>query len=320
MKQLLCAAALMAALATTSAPAEPWPARPLRAIVPFTAGSATDIIPRIVLDQIASQLGQPIIVENRVGASGTIGAGAVAKAEPDGYTLLAISGAHTITPWTVANIPYDAANDFVAVAPLANLPNVLVIAPDKGIKTARELAEFGRAHPGKLTFASAGAGSATHLNGEMFCQSAGIQAVHIPFKGGPEALTEVMTGRVDFYFVPALPALPLIRDGKLVALAVSSSKRASALPDVPTTVEAGFPNSDYNFWVGLFLPAKTSRDIVDKLNAEAQKALRSDPVKEKLAKLGADPMFMAPAEWDAAVRKEIAAMEGVVKAAGLKVQ
>jgi tripartite-type tricarboxylate transporter receptor subunit TctC len=297
--------------------ADTWPSRPIRAIVPFSAGSASDIIPRVTLEQVSAQLGQPIVVENRVGASGTIGVAAVAKAEADGYTLLANSGAHTITPWTMTSLAYDVEKDFVSVAPMAILPNVLVIAPSKGIKTARELVEAARAKPGSMTYASAGAGSATHVSGELFRLSGKFEAVHVPFKGGPEALTEVMMGRVDFYFVPILPALQLIREGKLLALAVSTSQRSSALPEVPTTTELGFPSSEYNFWVGLFLPAKTPKDIVVRMNEETRKAVQSAALKERFGKLAAEPMVMTQPEFDDFIRKDIAAMGELAKASGL---
>ena len=296
--------------------AQDWPTRPIRAIVPFSAGSASDIIPRLVLEQMSTQLGQPIVIENRVGGSGAIGSAAVANAAPDGYTLLANSSAFTVTPWTVPNLPYDIIKDFVSVASFAVLPNVLVIAPSKGIRSVQELAEIGRSK-GTLTYATAGAGSATHVSGELFRLSGKFDATAIPFKGGPEALTEVMTGRVDFYLVPILPALPLLRDGKLLALAVSTSRRATALPDVPTTVEAGFPDSEYNYWVGLFAPAKTPREIVQRLHDAAQKALQTPELKAKLAQLGADPMIMSQPEFAAYIQKETLQMRDVVKAAGL---
>jgi tripartite-type tricarboxylate transporter receptor subunit TctC len=300
--------------------AETWPSRSIRAIVPFSAGSASDIIPRTVLEQVSTQIGQTIVVENRVGASGTIGTAAVAKSEPDGYTILANSGAHTITPWTMQNLPYDVSKDFVSVAPFAILPNVLVIAPSKGIRSARELVEVARAKPGSMSYASAGTGSATHVSGELFRLSGKFEAVHVPFKGGPEALTEVMTGRVDFYFVPILPALQLIRDGRLLALAVSTSKRSSALPDVPTTAELGFPDSEYNFWVGLFLPSKTPREVVERWNSETQKAVQSSKVQERFKQLAAEPMVMTQPQFDSFIKKDIAAMGVVAKAAGLGVK
>lgn len=302
---------------SSSASAQSWPAKPIRAIVPYTAGGAIDIVSRTVLAQLSIQLGQPIVIESRPGAGGTIGTAAVAKAEPDGHTILLTASSHTISPWAYPNLPYDTVGDLAGITPLANLPNVLVVAPSKNIRTVQALVAAARAKPGGMNYGSGGTGSATHLNGERFRLSAGFEAVHIPFKGGPEALTEAMTGRVDFVFSPLLPSLPFIKDGKAVALGVSTSKRATALPDVPTTLEAGYANSDYNFWIGMFVPAKTPRNIVDKLHQETVKALRMPDIQAKLAGFGTDPMTMTPAEFDAYVKDEIATNETLVKAAGL---
>jgi len=303
---------------THGAWAQTWPAKPIRVIIPFGAGSATDVIPRVVFDQLSTQLGQPIVVENRGGAGGTIGAGAVAKAEPDGYTLLVTSSAHTITPSIYANLPYDTGQDFAAIGAIGNVPNVLIIAPSKGIKTIQEFAAVARAKPGSFNFASVGVGSAVHLSAERFRLSAGYEAVHIPFKGGSEALTEVIAGRVDYYFCPIATALPHIRAGTLLALAVSSPQRASALPDVPTTLESGFPNSDYMFWIGVFAPAKTPHEITEKFYQELQKALQAPAIRERLATLGVEPMPMTSAQFDAQVKNEISVYATFAKTAGLK--
>ena len=307
---------LWASLGTIDA--QTWPARPLRVVIPLSAGSAADIVPRIVFEQVSKQLGQPNVIENRPGASGTIASRAVATAEPDGYTLLAHSSAHVIAPSTVANLPYDPVKDFAAVAPLGNLPNVLVIAPSKNIRTVQELVALGRTRP--ITFGSIGVGSPIHLTMERFRLSAGFQAQAIPFKGAPEALTETMTGRIDVYFSPVLAALPFIRDGKLVPLAVSSAKRASTLPDVPTTLEAGYPNSDYNFWIGVFAPAKTPRDIVNRLNTEISKALAMSAIQYKLSRLGVEPMSMNTQQFDAFVKNELVINGELAKAAGISAQ
>jgi tripartite-type tricarboxylate transporter receptor subunit TctC len=300
----------------TGASAQDWPIRTIRAVVPFTAGSGSDIITRTIMEQLSKQLGQSIVVENRVGAGGTIGTAAVAKADPDGYTILSESSAHTSTPLIYKSLPYNV-EDLATVAGVASMPQVLVISPSKGIKTVQELVAYAKANRGKVTYASGGVGSATQLSVEKFRLSAGFEGVHVPFKGGPEALTEVMTGRVDFYFVPALPALPLIRDGKLLALAVGSTKRSAVLPDVPTTIEAGYPDSDYAYWVGLFLPAKTPRPIVDKLNRETGKALQVREVQERLARSGAEPMPMSPEDFSALRKAELASNEKLIKALGL---
>jgi tripartite-type tricarboxylate transporter receptor subunit TctC len=287
-------------------------------IIPFGAGSATDVIPRIVFDQLARQLGQAIVVENRGGAGGTIGSTVVAKADPDGYTLLVNSSAHSITPAIYSNLPYDVANDFIAVGAIGSVPNVLIVVPSKGLKTLKEFVDGAKAKPGAFNFASVGVGSAVHLSAERFRIAAGYEAVHIPFKGGAEALTEVIAGRVDYYFCPIATALPHIRDGRLLGLAVSSPQRASALPDVPTTLESGFADSDYTFWIGMFAPARTPQAIVDRLNAEMAKAVADPAVREKLATLGVEAMPMSPAQFDTHVKGEIARYATFAKAAGLK--
>lgn len=315
--RLVAGAAALPAVSRV-ARAQVWPTKPIRAIVPFTAGSAVDIIPRTVFEPLARELGQSIIVENRTGAGGTIGAAVVAKADPDGHTILVNSSAHTVIPSLYPNAPYDTASDFSGVAALGNLPNVLVVNPSKGYKNLRDLVTAAKAKPGSITYASAGIGSATHFSAERLRLSAGIEGVHIPFRGAPEAYTEVMTGRVDFFFGALTSALPFIRDGKLQALAVSTPKRALALPDVPTTLEAGFANSDYTFWVAIFVPAKTPTAIVEKLHQQTQKTLQSAGLREKLATLGVEPMVMSPAELDALVKAEIAANAAVVKAANIK--
>jgi tripartite-type tricarboxylate transporter receptor subunit TctC len=304
------------ALSLGSAAAQEWPARTIRAVVPLTAGSAVDIVPRIVLEQVATQLGQTIVVDNRTGASGTIGTRAVATAPPDGYTLLAHSSALVISPLTVANAHYDPLKDFVAVAPLGNLPNVLVIAPAKNIHTLQELVAAARSRP--LTFGIVGVGTPIYLTTEKFRLAANFAADPIPFRGAPEVLTEVMTGRVDFYYAPVSAALGFVRDGKLLALSVSSAQRSAALPDVPTSLEAGYPNSDFNFWIGVFAPAGTPHAIVARLNREIGKALQVPAVREKLAIQGVDPLEMDAATFDRFVRAEVASTTELAKALDLK--
>jgi len=315
---LMLLPALGLALSTMEAGAQTWPAKPLRVIVPVGAGSTTDIIPRLVFEQLSPQLGQPIVVENRTGAGGTIGTAFVAKADPDGYTILAHGSAHTIAPSLYSNLSYDPARDFAAVVPFGISPSVLVVAPSKAFKTVGDLVATAKARPGTFNFSSVGIGTATHLSAERFRFSAGVEAVHIPFKGGAEAMSEVMAGRVDFFFGPVGIVSPQLRDGKLAALVVNGAKRSAVLPDVPTTLEAGFANAEYPIWFGLFLPVKTPREIVDKLNRETLKALQAPKVREKLATLGLDPMVMTPGEFDAYVQKEIAVNAALVKAVGLK--
>jgi tripartite-type tricarboxylate transporter receptor subunit TctC len=313
---LLFAAALGALAAASSAAAQDWPTRPIRAIVPVSAGSSTDLVARAVFDALAPALGQPIVIEYRLGAGGAVGAASVARAEADGYTLLVHSVAVAIMASTVLNAGYDAAKDFAAVAPLANVPLVLVAQPK--YRTVADLVAAGKARPGALNYASVGYGATAHLVAERFRVAAGFAAQHIPFKGAPEGLTEIMAGRIDFEFSPLGTAGPLIEGGKLSALAVSTRHRAKALPNVPTTIEAGFPNSDFDFWIGLFLPAKTPRPIVDRLARETMKAVQSPTVQERLATLGAEPMVMTAAEFDAYLHAQIAETGELTRAIGIR--
>jgi len=314
----LSAGVLAAPMLTRTAFAQTaWPvARPIRAIVPFSAGSTIDILGRIVLDPLSKQLGQTIVVENRGGAGGSLGSAAVAKADPDGYTILINAAAHSGAPAAYPNLPYDTANDFSAVASFGNVPNVLLVAPSKGIKTVQELVT--KAKNRSLSFASAGVGSATHWAAERFNVSAGLKVTHVPFRGGPEALTEVMTGRVDYIFIGISSGLPFIQNKQLVPLAVSSAKRSPTLPDVPTTLEAGYRDSDFNYWNGMLVPAKTPRPIVDRLYAETTKVLALPDVQQKLNVQGVEPAPLTPGEMDAMIRREIALNLKIAKEAGLK--
>jgi tripartite-type tricarboxylate transporter receptor subunit TctC len=317
--QLAAAAAALPAMSRVApAQTQVWPAKQIRAIVPVAPGSTIDIISRIVFEPLSRQLGHPIIIDNRAGAGTTIGSAVVARAEPDGYTLLVNSSAHAATPAIYPNAPYDTARDFAAVASLGSSPNVVVVSPAKGIKTLAELVAAARVRPGAMSYGSVGVGSAVHISTELLRLSAGFEAVHVPFRGMPEALTEVMTGRVDFACSSIAAVLPFIREGKLVALAVSTPQRSSALPDVPTTLELGFRDSEYTFWTGLFVPAKTPRDIIDKLHQEIQKALNGPGVPEKFAQQGVDPMPITPTAFDAQIKREIDAILAVTKAANLK--
>ena len=294
-----------------------WPTRQnIRAMVPFSAGSTLDIVSRIVLDPLSRQIGQTIVVENRGGAGGTIGTALVAKAEADGYTMLLNASAHSAAPAAYPRIAYDPARDFAAVIPFGSVPNVTLVHPGRGIKNLKEF--VAAAKGGKFTFASAGVGSATHWAAERLRLAAGFDAVHVPFKGGPEALTEVMAGRVDFTVMGMSSALAFIKGGQLVPIAVSTPKRSPALPDVPSSIEAGLPNSDYIFWMGMFVPAKTPRDIVNRLHRETQKVLALPAVQDKFRPQGIEPMAMSPEEFDALIKREVAANIELVQAAKLK--
>ena len=292
-----------------------YPNRVIKIVVPFTAGSATDIMARIVGEKLTASTGQAVVVENRPGAGGTLGAAQVAKSEPDGYTLLVVSAGHVVNPVLYPGIAYDTLGDFAGITPLAALPNMLVVGAGSTIKTVSELIAAAKANPGKLNYASAGVGSATHVNAEKFRNVSGISVTHIPFKGTPETIVETSAGRVDFMFTPLLSSLPTVREGRMRALAVSTARRSSAMPDVPTVAEAGLPGFVFDFWIGLLAPAKTPRAVVAKLNAEVSKALALPDVKERMSKLGAESMPMSPEQFDTYIKDEFNTLGAVMKAA-----
>jgi len=317
---LTLAGCLLALSGGSASAADPYPTKPIRVIVPFGAGSTTDIIARAITDKMSQSLGQTLVIENRGGASGTIGQQAVASAAPDGYTIMIHSSSHTVSPSTFAKLPFDTLRDFAGVTPISTTPNVLVVSPSKNFKDLKGLLDYAKTNPGKMNFASAGQGSATHLNAEKFKLAAKIDTLNIPFKGSADAVTEVMSGRVDYYFSPIAPVIGQIKEGHLVPLAVGSPARASALPNVPTTAEAGVPGSEFNFWIGMLAPAKTPRAVVQKLHDEVAKALATPEVKERFVNLGVDPWLLQPQQFDAYIRDEIKSNAVLVKAAGLSPQ
>jgi tripartite-type tricarboxylate transporter receptor subunit TctC len=306
------------AVASMEANAQAWPTKPIKAIVAFPAGGIVDVLARAVFDPLSAQVRQPIVIENRAGAGGVIATAFVAKSDPDGHTLLVHSAGHTIAPSLQPNLSYDPARDFSAVVPLGVTANVLVVSRDRNLKTVRDLVAAAKAKPGSFTYASAGVGSGTHLSAERFRISARIDVVHVPFKGTPEMITELIAGRIDFFFGPVGIVLPHVRDGQLLALAVNSPKRASALPDVPTISEAGAIDAEYPNWFGVFLPSKTPRDVVNKLHRETLVVLQTSKVEARLAMLGIDPLAMTPVEFDEYVKADIGINAALVKAAGIK--
>lgn len=284
--------------------------------MPTSPGTAVDILTRLALKELSLQLGQPIIIDSRPGAGGTIAAAVVANAEPDGYTILAES-THTLAPFTHAHLTFDPLRDFSPVIPLGTMPLVLVCAPSKGIKSIHELVAAAKAAQGSFSYASGGIGTTTHLSVERLQLSAGFYAVHVPFRGAKFA-TDVMSGRIDFAYIPIGSGIDLIRDGRLLPLAVSSRARAVLLPDVPTTLESGYANSDFIFYVGMFVPAKTPRSIVERLNHDTGMVLGTAGMRERLATIGAEPMLMTTAEFDAFISEELVANEELIKTIGLK--
>lgn len=303
-----------------SASAENWPATRITVVVPLGAGSATDLIARIVMAKVSEQLGQTIVIENRPGAGGTVGAGFVAKAVPDGYTILAY-GALASAAALHSNLPYNTLKDFIPLIPLGRQPLVVVTSPAKGFKTLGDLISAGKAKAGELNYSSAGIGSASHFGAERLLASGGFSAQHIPFRGAAEAVTEVIAERVDFSVQLFTTTLQFIRDGKLVALSVSSSTRAEVMPELPTTIEAGLPpDSVYPFYSALFLPAKTPHDVAEKLYRETAVALQSPAVQTKLAALGVEPMPMSMEQFAKFFGDDVAANVAIVKAAKIQIQ
>jgi tripartite-type tricarboxylate transporter receptor subunit TctC len=308
------AAVLVAA--TVAADAQQWPTRPIRVISPFAAGSASDTTGRVVLDQVSQNIGQPMVIEVRAGAGGTIGFAQVAKADPDGYTLVTSSSSMGTETVLHRTLPYDPVRDFVPVALFGVQPNVLVTSTQSGFKTLADLVAAAKAKPGTLTFASAGIGSSSHMAAERFRLAANIDVRHVPFR--ETGITEVMAGRIDFYFLPVAAAASALGSGKLVVLTVSSPTRMPLLPDAPSVVEAGYPDAQFRFWVGLSAPAKTPRPIVDKLHDATEKALALPALREKLAKLGVTPEPMSVEEFGKFFRDDLAATVQLAKDANIQ--
>jgi tripartite-type tricarboxylate transporter receptor subunit TctC len=304
--------------AFTSASAQSWPSHIVKAVIPFGAGSATDVVPRAVFDKMSTELGQTIVVENRVGAGGTLGTGVVAHAAPDGYTILAHSSALTIAPSLYPNLTYDVARDLSSVLMLGSSISVMIVPPSRPWKTVQDFLAAAKAKDAAITYGSVGVGSATHIAAEKFRLAAGFAATHVPYRGGAETITDIMGGRIDFYFCPLSTALPLIQDGRVRALLVSSTKRVSELPDVPSTADIGLKDADSVSWFGVFMPAKTPRDIIDKFHAAGMKVLAQPDMQAKLKKLAVDPMPMTPTDMDAFVKREIAANAALLKSAAIK--
>jgi tripartite-type tricarboxylate transporter receptor subunit TctC len=309
-----------AALAAVSLQAQAWPDKPVRIIISFTPASATDIVARVVGAKLSEYWGQPVVAENRAGAGGSIGSAVVAKADPDGYTLLVNSNAHCVNPVIYAKLPYDTLKDFTNIAPLAVQPNVLTVRPDGPYKSLMDLVNGARAKPNGLFIGHAGIGSGTHLNTEKFLAGAGIKMTQVPFKGTPEVVAAMFSGDVHAYWAPIGPVMGAIKGGKLRPLAVSTPKRNPRLPDVPTTAEAGVKGAEAPLWFGMWGPAGMSADVVNKINADVRKALADPAVKERLVNGGNETFDMSPQEFTRMVREHIDDYGRVMKAAGVKPQ
>jgi tripartite-type tricarboxylate transporter receptor subunit TctC len=315
-----CVVASLIAAAGKEALAQQWPSKAITAISPFGAGTSLEAAARPVFEQMSRDLGQPIVIELRPGAGSTTGSAAAARATPDGYTLLLQSSTFAIVHSVFRNRTYDTLRDFIPIAAFGVQPYVLVVSPSKGFKVLGDLIAAARSNPGKMNYASLGVGSAPHVAAERFRLSAEIDAQNVSFRGPPEALTETMTGRIDFYFIPLGSALSLIKDGKLTPLAVSTATRAAELPDVPTIKEAGLKEEGFELWVGLFAPAKTSAEIVDRLHAAAQKAMQDETVKQRLTALSLKAIPMTQTQFADYFRKDVENTADVIARAKIEIQ
>src|SRR6202171_5941299 len=309
---------LSSLLLAVAAQAESWPSRLIKATIPFGAGSAADVVPRLVFDRLAAELGQPTVIENRVGAGGTLGTAAVAKADPDGYSIVAHSSALTIAPSIFPNLAFDATKDLASVLMIGSSANVMIVPNSRRWKTVQDFIADAKAKPGSISFGSVGIGSAVHISSEKFRLAARVEATHVPYRGGSEVIADILGARIDFYFCPLATALPLIREGQVRALLVSTPKRVADLPDVPTPLEAGLKDADSEIWFGVFMPSKTPRDVIEKFHAAGVKVLTEPAMQDSLKKLGVEALPMTPAEMDDLVKRETAANREVIKAAGIK--
>src|SRR5689334_14516559 len=312
------AAIVLAAIGLVASAAETFPTHPVRVIVTFPPGSGTDLIGRVLTQKLSEYWGQQVVADNRGGAGGAIGSALAMQSAPNGYTLMINSNAHAANPSIYAKLPYDTLKDFTNIAPLVSAPNVLITFPGSKIKTTQEMIADAKARPGKINFASAGIGSGTHLSLEKFKMMAHVDVTHVPYKGTGEVLTDLLASRMDYYFCPISACIGYIKDNKVRAIAVSSIKRSSALPSVPTVSETGVKGYDSGLWFGLWGPAHMPPPLVEKIWKDTDKALASPDVIERMAKLAADPMHMKPAEFTKFVKSEIDDTAKVVKAAGIK--
>jgi tripartite-type tricarboxylate transporter receptor subunit TctC len=318
MSKLFRVLCILSALCAAAVHAETWPSRLIKATIPFGAGSATDVVPRVVFDHLAAELGQSIVVENRPGAGGTVGTAFVAKAEPDGYTVLAHSSALTIAPAIFPDLTFDARRDLAGALMIGSSANVMIVPASRPWKTIQDFIADAKAKPGSISFGSVGIGSAVHISAEKFRLAAGVEATHVPYRGGAEVIADLIAGRVDFYFCPLATAMPLINAGQVRALLVSTPKRVAELPDVPTPSDIGLKNADSAIWYGVFMPAKTPRNVIDKFHDAGVKVLAEPAMQQSLKQLGVDPLPMAPSDIDDLVKRDTASNMEVIKAAGIR--
>jgi tripartite-type tricarboxylate transporter receptor subunit TctC len=308
-----------AASAQTGDPATGFPGRPVRVVVPFAPGGQPDIFTRLIGPSLVESFGQQVVVDNRPGAGGMVGSRIVADSTPDGHTLLSISSAHTIGPFA-RKVPYNTQRDFAGVTLSYNAAYLLVVPPSLGVKTLKELIALAKSKPGALNFASAGTGSGTHFAGEMLKHSTGIDAVHVPYRGIPQSLNDVIAGRVQFFMAPLGSSANLVRDGRIRALGVTTAKRIAVLPDVPTIAESGLPGFQWDSWGAIFAPSKTPRAIINRWNHEIRRAVAAPDVQKRLRAIGMEAAPTSPEELDRFVKDQMAIIAKLAKAAGLKPQ
>jgi tripartite-type tricarboxylate transporter receptor subunit TctC len=319
MLSLLTKAAFLLLALSLPTWADDYPNKPVRLIIPFPPGGSNDVVGRIVAQQLSIKLGQTVYVDNRGGAGGTIGTESCASATPDGYTLCIVSIAHAVNPALYDSLKYDPIKSFIPVSILATGPNVLVVNPDSGIKSVKELLALAKEKPGQLDYASAGVGSFQHLGAELFKLMAGVNIVHVPYKGGGPAMQDVIGGHVKIMFSSLVQTTPFIKSGQLIALGTGGAKRNPVLPDVPTIAEAGVPGFTASGWVGIVAPAATPKPIIDLLNKEMNKILTSAEIKKSWGEQGVDPMSMTPEQFSAFIKAEIEKWAKVAQSAGVKI-
>ena len=313
------AVALAGAMTAAAAAQQAYPAKPIRMLVPFSAGSQTDILARWIGEKITEKAGHQVVVDNRPSAGGTIASEYVLAANPDGYTLMMVSTGHAGNATMYSKLSYDTIRDFSGISRVASVPNLLVVTPALGPKSVKELIAFAKARPGKINFSSAGIGSGTQINGEMFRLAAGMEATHVPYKGAPESLNNVISGSVHFTFTPILVAAGQVKAGRVLVLAVSTAKRSAMFPDVPTVAEAGLPGFDYDQWYGVLASAKTPRPLIRTVNQEIVRILNLPDIKERMLSQGAAPSPTTPEEFDAFIRSEVKRFATVLIAAGARI-
>ena len=310
--------ALLLVAAGPLAAQDKFPNKPIRMLVPFSAGSVTDFFARMLGQKMTEHWGQQVVVDNRPSAGGVIASETLLAAPPDGYTMMLVSIGHAVNASLYRKLPYDTVKDFAGITLVADTPTVLVVTPALGLKSVKDLVDLAKAKPGQINYASAGIGSGAHINAEQFKLATGINVVHVPYKGTPEALTNVIGGSVTFFFSPITGAVTLVRGGKITALAVSTKERSPVLPDLPSASEVGVPGFEFNLWTGLVGPGKLPKDVKDKINKEAVSILGAPDVKERMLTQGATPHPMSPAQFDAFIKSEVERLAKVVKASGAK--